>query len=41
MPIESIPKFTTLTAKLWATIPSDTKRQLLSNVWFRAVYYET
>jgi hypothetical protein len=33
MPIESIPKFTTPAAKLWAAIPSDTKKLLLANVW--------
>jgi hypothetical protein len=33
MPIESIPKFTEPAAKLWATIPADRKKLLLSNVW--------
>jgi hypothetical protein len=33
MTIESIPKFTPPAAKLWASIPGDTKKQLLSNVW--------
>jgi uncharacterized CHY-type Zn-finger protein len=33
MPIESLPKFTPPAAKLWAAIPSDTRKQLLSNVW--------
>lgn len=33
MDVESIPKFTASAAKLWATIPSDTKKLLLSNVW--------
>lgn len=33
MPIESIPKFTGPAAKLWAAIPSDSKKLLLSNVW--------
>ncbi len=33
MPIESIPKFTVPAAKLWATIPGDKKKLLLSNVW--------
>jgi hypothetical protein len=33
MVIESIPKFTPPAAKLWATIPSDGKKLLLSNVW--------
>lgn len=31
--IESLPKFTALAAKLWAAIPADTRKQLLSNVW--------
>ncbi len=33
MTIESIPKFTTPAAKLWAAILIGTKKQLLSNVW--------
>ena len=33
MSIESIPKFTGPAAKLWAHIPADLKKQLLSNVW--------
>jgi hypothetical protein len=33
MTIESIPKFSAPAAKLWATIPPDTKKLLLSNVW--------
>ena len=33
MPIESIPKFTAPAAKLWESIPTDTRRMLLSNVW--------
>jgi len=33
MNVESIPKFTGPTAKLWATIPVETKKLLLSNVW--------
>ena len=33
MTIESIPKFTGPAAKLWATIPADKKKLLLSNVW--------
>lgn len=33
MSIESIPKFTATAAALWATIPADTKKELLSNVW--------
>ena len=33
MSIESIPKFTAPAAKLWASIPSNSKKKLLSNVW--------
>jgi hypothetical protein len=33
MTVESIPKFTAPASKLWAAIPADTKKQLLSNVW--------
>jgi len=33
MTVESIPSFTDPAAKLWATIPADTKKLLLSNVW--------
>lgn len=33
MTIESIPKFTTPAAKLWAAIPTDSKKLLLSKVW--------
>lgn len=33
MSIESIPNFTGPAAKLWATIPVDKKKLLLSNVW--------
>ena len=33
MSIESIPNFTDSAAKLWATVPTDSKKQLLSNVW--------
>ena len=33
MSIESIPKFTGPAAELWAAIPAETKKQLLSNVW--------
>jgi len=33
MPVESIPKFTGPAAKLWATVPVDTKKLLLSNVY--------
>ena len=33
MNIESIPNFTAPAMKLWSAVPSDIKRQLLSNVW--------
>lgn len=33
MTIEPLPKFTAPAAKLWVTIPSHTKKLLLSNVW--------
>ncbi|MGB8413463.1 MAG: hypothetical protein WCE23_11630 [Candidatus Binatus sp.] len=33
MSIESSAKFTAPAAKLWASIPADSKKQLLSNVW--------
>ena len=33
MPIESIPRFTTPAAKLWASIPGNSKKLLLSSVW--------
>lgn len=33
MSIESIPKFTDSVAQLWASIATETKKQLLSNVW--------
>jgi len=33
MTIESIPKFSTPAAMLWANIPSHSKKLLLSNVW--------
>jgi uncharacterized CHY-type Zn-finger protein len=33
MSVESIPKFTAGAAKLWASIPADTKKLLLANVW--------
>jgi hypothetical protein len=33
MTVESIPSFTDPAAKLWATIPADTKKLLLANVW--------
>lgn len=31
--IESLPKFTAPASKLWAAIPTDTRKMLLSNVW--------
>ena len=33
MPVESIPTFTVPAAKLWDSIPADTRKLLLSNVW--------
>lgn len=33
MTVESIPKFTDPAAKLWSTIPAETKKLLLANVW--------
>ena len=33
MPIESLPKFTPKAAAMWANIPADAKKRLLSNVW--------
>ena len=33
MTIASLPKFTAPAAKLWVTIPSHSKKLLLSNVW--------
>lgn len=33
MTVEAIPKFTAPAAKLWAAIPADTRKMLLSNVW--------
>ena len=33
MAVESLPKFTTPAAALWAAIPADIKKMLLSNVW--------
>jgi len=33
MPIESQPTFTPEAAELWANIPADVKKRLLSNVW--------
>jgi hypothetical protein len=33
MNVESIPKFTAPAAKLWAKVPAEFKKRLLSNVW--------
>lgn len=33
MTVESTPEFSTAAAKLWAAIPADNKKILLSNVW--------
>lgn len=33
MTVETIPKFTAPATKLWESIPSHTKKLLLSNVW--------
>ena len=33
MTVKSIPEFSTAAAKLWAAIPADNKKMLLSNVW--------
>jgi len=33
--IESLPTFSRPAAKLWATIPSESKKLLLANVWCR------
>jgi len=33
MPIESSTPFTPRAAELWANIPADVKKRLLSNVW--------
>ena len=33
MSVESIPQFTPAAAKLWANVPADTKKLLLSDVW--------
>lgn len=40
MNIESIPKFTDPAAKLWASIPTETKKLLLSNVWCGKCHHE-
>lgn len=39
--IEYLPKFTTPAAKLWAAVPIDTRKQLLSNVWCGKCRHET
>jgi hypothetical protein len=41
MTVESIPSFTDPAAKLWATIPADTKKLLLANVWCSTCRDET
>jgi len=33
MNTESLPKFTAPASKLWAAIPSDAKKKILTNVW--------
>jgi hypothetical protein len=33
MTVETLPKFTPPAAKLYAAIPADIRKQLLSNVW--------
>lgn len=33
MSIESIPNFTKPAAKLWAAIPADAKKKILTNIW--------
>ncbi|HEX5287056.1 MAG TPA: hypothetical protein VFW43_09095 [Polaromonas sp.] len=40
MNIESIPKFTDPAAKWWASIPTETKKLLLSNVWCGKCHHE-
>lgn len=40
MPVESIPQFTDPAAKLWAAIPNNTKKLLLSNVWCGKCHHE-
>ncbi len=41
MPIESIQQFTEPAAKLWAAIPGNTRKLLLSNVWCGTCRHET
>jgi uncharacterized CHY-type Zn-finger protein len=33
MSVETFPKFTAAAARLWASIPADTRKALLANVW--------
>jgi hypothetical protein len=33
MSVESLPSFTPLAAKLWRSIPAESRKRLLSNVW--------
>lgn len=40
MPIESIPKFAAPAAKLWASIPNNSTKLLLSNVWCVKCHHE-
>ena len=40
MPVESIPKFTAPAARLWASVPSGSKKLLLSNVWCSKCHHE-
>jgi hypothetical protein len=35
MTVDSLPTFTPLAAKLWAVIPSDSRKKLLCNVYCR------
>jgi hypothetical protein len=40
MTVETLPTFTPPAAKLYAAIPADIRRQLLSNVWCGACRHE-
>ena len=40
MTVESLPKFTPQAAKLYAAIPADVRKLLLSNVWCGACRHE-
>ena len=40
MSIEKIPEFTAPAAKLWAAIPPQTRKLLLSNVWCSTCMHE-